>query len=203
MARRRLTVKRLDPWSVLKFGIVANIVLFAILLLFAGIVWYIIDQLQLVDQACSIAIDVGFSSCGINAGNLFRALALLGGMGVIVGTAVWVFVAFLYNLIADLTGGLSISVVEEGALVGRGSHRAHAAVTADDPRWQETSASGSAGTWTTGTNVPFARTRDQAPAAHQHPSAAPTTSINDQRGAPPVSRGQSRRPRGEELFPDR
>ena len=114
MIRRRMTVKRLDPWSVLKFGAVANIVLFAILMLVAGIIWFIVDRLELVDQACGIATDVGFTSCGVNAGNLFSALTLLGGMGVIVQTAVWVFLAFLYNLISDLTGGLSIGVVEDG-----------------------------------------------------------------------------------------
>jgi len=112
--RRRMTVKRLDPWSVLKFGAVANVVLFAIFMLAAGVVWFIIDRLQLVDQICGIATDVGFTSCGVNAGNMFSALGLLGGMGVIVQTAVLVFLAFLYNLIADLTGGLTIGVIEEG-----------------------------------------------------------------------------------------
>jgi hypothetical protein len=111
--RRRMTVKRLDPWSVLKFGAVANVVLFAILMLVAGVIWFIVDRLQLVDQVCGIATDVGFTSCGINAGNLFSALGLLGGMGVIVQTAILVFFAFLYNLIADLTGGLTIGVVED------------------------------------------------------------------------------------------
>jgi hypothetical protein len=111
--RRRMTVKRLDPWSVLKFGAVANVVLFAILMLVAGVIWFIIDRLQLVDQICGIATDVGFTSCGVNAANLFSALGLLGAMGVIVQTAVLVFFAFLYNLIADLTGGLTIGVVEE------------------------------------------------------------------------------------------
>jgi hypothetical protein len=113
VAKRRLTIKRLDPWSVLKFSILAHIVAFAITMLIAGVVYYIIDQLQLIDQACGIAADVGFTSCGINTGNLFRALTLLGGMAVIVFTAVSVFIAFLYNLIADLTGGLTIGIVDD------------------------------------------------------------------------------------------
>ncbi|MCC5948593.1 MAG: DUF3566 domain-containing protein [Nitriliruptoraceae bacterium] len=113
MARRRLTIKRLDPWSVLKFSILAHLVGFAVLMLVAGVFYYVIDQLQLIDQACGIAADVGFTSCGINTTNLFRALALLGGMGVVVATAVSVFVAFLYNLIADLTGGITVGVVDD------------------------------------------------------------------------------------------
>ncbi|MFA9431582.1 DUF3566 domain-containing protein [Egicoccus sp. AB-alg2] len=113
MARRRSTVKRIDPWSVLKFGFVVNLALLAVGLLVAAIVWMIIDRLELVDQACSIALDVGFTACGVNAGNLFRALILLGLLWVVVQTAVLVFLAFLYNLIADLTGGLTFGIVDD------------------------------------------------------------------------------------------
>jgi hypothetical protein len=113
VARRRLTIKHIDPWSVLKFGSVANLALLAIFLLFAGVAWFIIDRLGVVEQVCGIAIDVGFSRCGINAGNLFRALVLLGLLWVVVQSAVLVFLAFLHNLIADLTGGLVVGVVDD------------------------------------------------------------------------------------------
>jgi hypothetical protein len=134
VVRRRLTVRRLDPWSVLKFGAVANLALLAIGLLVAGVVWFVIDRLALVDQACSIALDVGFTECGINAGNLFRALILLGLLWVVVQTAVLVFLAFLYNLIADLTGGLTIGVIDDtpGA-AARGEAPARRITTASTP----------------------------------------------------------------------
>lgn len=119
MARRRMTIKRLDPWSVLKFGAVVNLAVLAIGLLVVGVLFYFIDRLGLIDQACDIARDVGFTACGLNIGNLFRAVALLGLLATIVQTAVWVFLAFLHNLIADLTGGLSISVIDDGASVVR------------------------------------------------------------------------------------
>jgi hypothetical protein len=112
VVRRRLTLKRIDPWSVLKFGFVANIVLLAVFLLVAAVVWFIIDRLALVDQACAIATDVGFTQCGVNFGNLFRALILLGLLWVVVQTAVLVFLSFLYNLIADLTGGLTVTMYD-------------------------------------------------------------------------------------------
>ena len=129
MARRRLAIKRLDPWSVLKFGIVINVVLFLVFLVIAGVVWFIIDRLQLVDQACEIALDVGFTSCGVNPGNLFQVLALLGVMWVVVQTAVLVFLAFLYNLIADLTGGLVIGAVDDAPAGDVASRPSTAATT--------------------------------------------------------------------------
>jgi hypothetical protein len=134
VVRRRLTVRRLDPWSVLKFGAVANVALLAIGLLVAGVVWFVIDRLELVDQACSIALDVGFTECGINAGNLFRALILLGLLWVVVQTAVLVFLSFLHNLIADLTGGLTLTVIDDtpGA-AARGEAAPRRVTTASTP----------------------------------------------------------------------
>ena len=113
MVRRRLTIKRLDPWSVLKFGALANLVLFIVLMLIAALVWFVIDRLQLVDQACEIAVDVGFQQCAVDGGTVLRVAALLSGMIAVISTAVLVFASFLHNLIADLTGGLVIGVVED------------------------------------------------------------------------------------------
>jgi hypothetical protein len=119
VARRRLTVRRIDPWSVLKFGAVANVVLLLIGLLVVGVVFYIIDRIGLVDQVCDVVLEVGFEACGVNAGNLFRAIALLGLLGVVIQTAVLVFLSFLHNLIADLTGGLTLTVIDDTPVTQR------------------------------------------------------------------------------------
>jgi hypothetical protein len=113
VARRRMAIKRLDPWSVLKFGAVANLVLLAIFLLVTGVVWFVVDRLELIEQACEIALEVGFASCAVEASGLFQALLLLGLLWAVVQTAVLVFLAFLHNLIADLTGGLVLGVVDD------------------------------------------------------------------------------------------
>jgi hypothetical protein len=119
VTRRRLTVRRIDPWSVLKFGAVANVVLLLIWLLVVGVVFYIVDRIGLVDQVCDVVLEVGFEACGVNAGNLFRAIALLGLLGVVILTAVLVFLSFLHNLIADLTGGLTFTVNDDSPVVQR------------------------------------------------------------------------------------
>lgn len=113
MVRRRLTLKRIDPWSVLKFGFVANLSLLAIGMLGFAVVWFFIERLRLIDKVCEIAIEMGFAACGVNGGNLLRALFLLGLLGVVIQTGLMVFLAFLFNLIADLVGGLTFSFVDE------------------------------------------------------------------------------------------
>jgi len=173
-----MTIKRLDPWSVLKFGAFASVVLYAVFLLVAGVVWFIVDRLQLVDQACDIALDVGFTSCGVNAGNLFQVLALLGGMSVIVQTAILVFLAFLHNLIADLTGGLVIGVIDDGAADATSAARNAAPITASSLPSGRSVPAGSGGI------------RDDGHAAQL-------------RGADERRPGSAERPRGEEAGPDR
>ncbi len=113
MARRRMTVRRIDPWSVLKFGFVVNVCLLVIVLLGLGILWLLISQLGIVDQLCALATDVGFEGCGLDGSALFWILFLLGGLWVIIQTALYVFLSFLHNLIADLVGGITIGVIEE------------------------------------------------------------------------------------------
>ncbi len=113
MVRRRLTLKRIDPWSVLKFGAILNVAFLAIGLLIAGVIWFVIDRLNIVDQVCGIAADVGFTNCGVEPGPAFRVLVLLGLLWVVVQTAVLVFLAFLHNLIADLTGGLAFTMIDD------------------------------------------------------------------------------------------
>lgn len=113
MARRRMTVRRIDPWSVLKFGFVVNACLLVIVLLGLGILWIAISQLGIVERVCGLATDVGFEQCGLDGGTLFSILFLLGVLWVVIQTALYVFLSFLHNLIADLVGGITVGVVEE------------------------------------------------------------------------------------------
>lgn len=117
MIRRKLTLKRVDPWTVLKFGFVINLVLLLVGLLAFWVIWVIIGRLGLIDQFCgsvgTIVLDL--QDCGLNGGNIFRTLLFLGVLGVIVQTGIFVLFAFLYNLIADLTGGLGFTYLDDSS----------------------------------------------------------------------------------------
>lgn len=112
MPRQRLTIKRVDPWSVMKFGFLTNLSLLGVGLVGAGTVWVVAAQLGLIEKACSVAEQFGVQNCGISGGSLFRALLLLGLLGVIVTTGLAVFLSFLFNLVSDLVGGMEITVVD-------------------------------------------------------------------------------------------
>jgi len=113
MIRRRMTVKRVDPWSVLKLGLFLNVASGAIILLTGVIVWSVIRRLQMVERSCEQIQNIfGLQECAIEGATVFRGGFLMVALFVVVMTAVLVFSAFLYNLIADLTGGVEISAVD-------------------------------------------------------------------------------------------
>lgn len=115
MARTRTTIRRIDPWSILKFGFVANLVLLGIELLAGIVVWYVIQRLELIQTVCELAATVGFEECGVDGGALFDTVLVLGLLGVVIQTGIMVFLAFLANLIFDLTGGIVVTLEDDRA----------------------------------------------------------------------------------------
>lgn len=123
MARRRTTIRRIDPWSILKFGFVANLVLLGIQLLAGAVIWYVIQRLELIQTVCELAATVGFEECGVDGGALFDTFLVLGLLGVVIQTGILVFLAFLANLIFDLTGGIGITLEDDRAPSGNDGQR--------------------------------------------------------------------------------
>ncbi len=113
MARRRMVIRRIDPFSVLKFGAVAHLAIAAIGFVALTIVLRAVLGSGLVEQVCDIASDVGFLDCGVDQGGLTRLLAVLAVVWAVVQTALVVLLAFLHNLIADLTGGIALTMEVE------------------------------------------------------------------------------------------
>lgn len=113
MARTRVTIRRVDPWSILKFGFVANLVLLGIQLLAGAVIWYVIQRLELIQTVCELAANVGFEECGVDGGALFDTFLVLGLLGVVIQTGILVFLTFLANLIFDLTGGIGVTLEDD------------------------------------------------------------------------------------------
>lgn len=108
MARRRMVISKLDPYSVLKFGAVANVAIAAIGFVALSIVTRIVLGSGLIDQVCGIAGDVGFLECRVSQWGVTRLLLVLALVWAVVQTALLVLLAFLHNLISDLTGGIAV-----------------------------------------------------------------------------------------------
>jgi len=125
MIRRRMTVKRVDPWSVLKLGLFLNLAGGAIILITGVIVWSVIRRLQMIERGCEQIQNIfGLQECAVGGATVFRGGFLMVALFVVVMTAVLVFTAFLYNLVADLTGGVEFSAIDHTPpMVAQGSPR--------------------------------------------------------------------------------
>jgi hypothetical protein len=110
----RVVVRRVNPWSVLKFSLLFYFCLMLVVLLGLGILYAVLSSLVILDTTEQLLADVGFGDGNFrfDAGYIFRTIFLIG----VVSTALWaaltVFVAFLYNLISDLVGGIEVTLTE-------------------------------------------------------------------------------------------
>jgi hypothetical protein len=112
LIRRDLMVRRVDPWSVLKISLVFYSCMLVIAMLANAILWAFIARLGLIQQATEIAGALNIALT-INTGNILQATFLVGVLGVIIMSSINVFLAFLYNLVADLIGGVRIDLAED------------------------------------------------------------------------------------------
>ncbi len=107
-------VRRVDPWSVLKLSLIFYFCVWVMVIVAAVLLWGVAVGSGTIGSLESfIAEFLAFEEFRFNGDQLFQLFALGGLIGVFVATAVTAVLAVLFNLIADLTGGIRFTVVEE------------------------------------------------------------------------------------------
>ena len=120
---RRVTrvVRHVDPWSVFKIALVANIVLYLIVLTAGVLLWNVAYATGTVDNVERFFESFGWSSFEFNGGEIYHN-AWIGGIFLVIGlTGLAVLLATLFNLITDLVGGMRFTVLEEEVVEARTS----------------------------------------------------------------------------------
>ena len=115
--RARLMVRRFDPWSVLKFAFVLAIVIFVIWIVAIAVLYGLLAGAGVFDRLNNlISSFAGSGHSGLptifTAKNVIGVAAALGGVEVILFTALTTLGAFIYNLCADLVGGVEVTLTE-------------------------------------------------------------------------------------------
>jgi hypothetical protein len=116
-ARRvRVQIRKVNPWSVLRFSLLFYFCLMLVALLGLAILWGILSAAGVLDSVTELLTDVGFGdrqgNFQFDTGYIFRTLFLIGLISTILWAAFTLVVAFLYNLIADLVGGIEVTLIE-------------------------------------------------------------------------------------------
>jgi hypothetical protein len=115
IVRRRATVRRVDPWSVLKLSLIFYFCVLLVAMLGLAVFWSVVNRLGIIETMLAFLADLDLEVT-INGANIARALFLLGLLNVVLWSGINVFLAFLYNLVADLIGGLRVTLAEEEAV---------------------------------------------------------------------------------------
>ena len=121
--RIRVQIRRISPWPLLKFSLIFYACVLLVVLLGVAILFMILDAIGVLEPVEQLIGDFGFGTTvgvreqaeavfEIDLGWVMRTLFLIG----VISTALWaaftMFLALLYNLIADLVGGIEVTLVE-------------------------------------------------------------------------------------------
>ena len=114
--RIRVVIRRVSPWSVLKFSLLFYFCLMLVIVIGLAILYLFVDALGVVESIEELVEGLGFgdpdAGFQVDGGFLFRTVFLIGLLSVVLWSALTLFVAFLYNLISDLIGGIEVSLQE-------------------------------------------------------------------------------------------
>ncbi|MEO8364359.1 MAG: DUF3566 domain-containing protein [Ilumatobacteraceae bacterium] len=112
---RRVTrvIRDIDPWSVFKVGLVFHLVLYLVVLVASVLLWSVASATGTVDNIERFMESFGWESFSFDGWQLFRSLMVLGLMAAVLLTGLWVLVVTIFNLIADLVGGVQVTVLEQ------------------------------------------------------------------------------------------
>lgn len=117
--RASLQIKRFDPWSVLKLSLVLGVAMFFVWLVAVGLLYSVMDGMGVWDKLngtySSLVSGEGADSPTdplISAGRVFGVAAILGMINIVLLSALATVCAFIYNVSADLAGGLEVTLAE-------------------------------------------------------------------------------------------
>jgi hypothetical protein len=113
---RRVTrvLRHVDTWTVFKVAVIFHAVLYAVLLVAGVLLWSVGVTTGTVDNVESfITTSFALDSFSFDGQQLFRGSWILGAVLGVAGVAAWTAGAVLFNLIADLVGGIRVTVLEE------------------------------------------------------------------------------------------
>lgn len=116
--RATVQLRRIDPWSAFKVSAVLSIALFLIWMIAIGVLYVVLDGIGVWDQINNsfTSLVSGDSSTGssfqVTAGAVFGIAAGVGALYAIVLTALTTVGTFIYNVAADLVGGIEVTLAD-------------------------------------------------------------------------------------------
>jgi hypothetical protein len=116
--RAKLTVKRIDPWSTLKFSFVYGLAGMVVMLVSVIVLYGVVDAMGVISSVRSFLVDISDSGSGPGLGawlgfsRVMLVTFVLGLVNVVLFTAFATLTAFIYNVCTDIVGGVEVTLAE-------------------------------------------------------------------------------------------
>ncbi len=117
--RARLYLRRIDPWSVMKLSFVVSFVLLLVTVVATSVLYLALDAMGVFDSVnktlaslVGSAGDAKSFNLQITAKGVIGVAAVLGIVNMVLFTALATLGSFVYNVCADLVGGLEVTLSE-------------------------------------------------------------------------------------------
>ncbi|MFT4109684.1 DUF3566 domain-containing protein [Propionicimonas sp.] len=120
--KARLRLSKIDPWSVMKTSFLFSIAFGIMFWVAVSVVWTVIVSSGLFDAINEAIVNIISSPNAqstfriedyVNTNKVLGITALLAVINVVISTALGTLTAFLYNLSANILGGLELTLAED------------------------------------------------------------------------------------------
>ncbi|MGP3916346.1 DUF3566 domain-containing protein [Nonomuraea sp. 10N515B] len=121
--KAHLVLRRVEPWSAMKFSFVVSLVCFVVLFVAVAVLYGVLSALGVFDSIVDLVNQLGQgeqgqSSIPIDIASWFEPVrilgytALIGAVNVVLITALSTLGAVIYNISSDLVGGVEVTFSE-------------------------------------------------------------------------------------------
>lgn len=131
--RVRRVLRSIDTWTVFKVSAIFWLVAYVIVLVAGVLLWNLANSTGTIDNIERFFESFGWDSFEFKGGEIYHSYWIIGLFLVVAGTGINVTLSVLYNLIAELVGGIGVTVLEEEVRVVRAEELPVAAVEEEEP----------------------------------------------------------------------
>ncbi|MET8334919.1 DUF3566 domain-containing protein [Streptosporangium canum] len=120
--KAHLVLRRIEPWSAMKFSFVVSLVCFVVLFVAVAVLYMVLSGLGVFDNIIQTVNQLttadGKSTSGVDVASWFEPVrilgytALIGAVNVVLITALSTLGSVIYNIASDLVGGVEVTFSE-------------------------------------------------------------------------------------------